>query len=416
MAYWAKGLTSNEPAVLAENSRKAFALRAGVSEPEKLRIEISYYYFVTGNLLVARRGCEIGAQMYPRDWFFVDQLRIISNALGQYEAGLKASLEMQRRVPPNTPTYRSVIYTYLLLNRSEEAAAAAKEAHAKNLDSNLVGVLYGLAFYRNDAAEMARQAASAAGKPGEEDLLLALEADTFAYVGHLGKAREFSRRAADSAQRADDNETAATYYAISALREALFGNAANARRQAAALSGRLTGRDMEYGVALALAYAGEANRAQTLADEAGKSFPDDTVMQFDYLPTLHAKIALSQGKPQEALETLARSAQYELGLSAIGAYNWPNLYPIYVRGEAYLALHQGGEAAAEFQKILDHRGIALNEPIGALAHLQLGRAYTLSGDSAKAKAAYQNFLTLWKDADLDIPILKQAKAEYAKLR
>jgi tetratricopeptide (TPR) repeat protein len=173
---------------------------------------------------------------------------------------------------------------------------------------------------------------------------------------------------------------------------------------------------MDFGVALALEYAGDTNRAQALADDLGKSFPEDTVVQLNYLPTLRAKLALSHSNPLQALEALGIAAPYELGLAAISYYNWPNLYPVYVRGEAYLAAHQGREAAAEFQKILDHRGIVLNEPIGALAHLQMGRAYAMQGDTAKARAAYQDFLTLWKDADPDIPILLEAKAEYAKLQ
>jgi hypothetical protein len=178
----------------------------------------------------------------------------------------------------------------------------------------------------------------------------------------------------------------------------------------------LTGRDLDYGVALALAYAGDANRAQSLADDLGKRFPEDTSLQFNYLPTLRAKLALLRANPQQALDILKIAAPYELGLAAASIYNWPNLYPVYVRGEAYLAAHKGNEAAAEFQKILDHRGIVSNAPIGALAHLQLGRAYTLQGDTAKSHVAYQNFLTLWKDADADIPILKKAKAEYANLQ
>jgi len=173
---------------------------------------------------------------------------------------------------------------------------------------------------------------------------------------------------------------------------------------------------MDYGLALALAYAGGAGQAQALADDLGKRFPEDTVVQFNYLPTLRAKLALLHSNPQEALVILGAASPYELGLPAFDYYNWPNLYPVYVRGEAYLAAHQGSDAAAEFQKILDHRGIVLNEPIGALAHLQLGRAYAMQGDTTKARTAYRDFLTLWKDADPDIPILKQAKAEYAKLQ
>jgi tetratricopeptide (TPR) repeat protein len=169
-------------------------------------------------------------------------------------------------------------------------------------------------------------------------------------------------------------------------------------------------------LALALAYAGKAGQAQALADDLAKRFPEDTVVQFNCLPALHAKLALDRSNPQRALDSLRAAAPYELGLPAIGFYYWPNLYPVYVRGEAYLAAHQGREAAAEFQKILDHRGIVLNEPIGALAHVQLGRAYAMQGDTAKSRAAYQNFLALWKDADPDIPILIQAKAEYAELK
>ena len=419
MAYWALAGSYQfigETALSAENSRKAFALRAGVSELEKLHIEVYYDYYIVGDLVKARRNAEVDAQAYPRDPEFRGDIGEFSNALGQYETGLKESLETLRLALYDSSVYRSVVLTYLLLNRVEDAAAAAKEAHAKGLDSNLASALYGIAFFKDDAAEMARQVARAAGKTGEEDMLLALEADTAAYFGHLGKAREFSRQAADSAERAGEKETAATYCAASALREALFGNTDRAGQQVTLAKGGASGRDMDYGLALALAYAGDFARAQALAEDLAKRFPEGTVVQFNYLPTLRAKLALSHANAQQALDSLRAAAPYELGLPALGNYNWPNLYPVYVRGEAYLAAHQGSEAAAEFQKILDHRGIVLNEPIGALAHLQLGRAYTLSGDTAKAKAAYQDFLTLWKDADPDIPVLKQAKAEYAKLQ
>ena len=404
-----------ETALGAESTRKAFELRGGVSEREKLYIEGDYYY-VTGDLMKARRSYELGTQIYPRDDGFHGSLANLLRVLGQYEAGLKENLESIRLTRYDGISYRFVVYTRLLLDRVEEAAATAREAHAKGLDSNLAPILYGIAFYRDDTGEMARQVASAVGKPGEEDLLLALEADTAAYFGHLGKAREFSRQAADFAKRAGKKETSASYYAVSALREALFGNADKSRKQATVAKGRLTGRDMDYGVALALAYAGDQNRAQALADDLAKRYPEDTVIQFNYLLTLRAKLALGHANPQEALDILKAAAPYELGLPALGFYNWPNLYPVYVRGEAYLAAHQGREAAAEFQKILEHRGIVLNEPIGALAHLQLGRAYAVSGDTAKARAAYQDFLTLWKDADPDIPILNDAKAEYVKLQ
>ena len=405
-----------ETAMGAESMRKAFELRGRVSELEKLMVEADYYRAVTGDLLNARRSYVLGEQIYPREPGFRAGLGGIYYALGQYESALKASQEAIRLLPYDSVAFRFVAYTYLLLDRVEDAAATAREARVKGLDSALGPTVYAIAFYRNDAAEMARQVAATAGKTGEEDLLLALDADTAAYFGHLGKARELSRRAADSAELAARKETATTYYATSALREALFGNADRAGQQAILAKGRESGRDVNYGLALATAYAGKVGQAQALADDLGKRFPEDTVVQFNDLPTLRAKLALLRSNPQQALHALEAAAPYELGLPAVSFYNWPNLYPVYVRGEAYLAAHQGNEAAAEFQKILDHRGIVLNEPIGALAHLQLGRAYALQGDIAKSRAAYQDFLTLWKDADPDIPIFKQAKAEYAKLQ
>ena len=418
MAYRAMSIaySGRESVLCAESGRKAFALRAGVSEREKLNIEVNYYENATGDLLQARRTCEIGAQTYPRDPLFLFRLERSSAALGQYEAGLKAILEFQRLVPNDWAAYRTVVLVYLLLNRIKEAEAVAEEARTKEVDSGLASVLYGIAFYRNDTAGMARQAARTTVVPGQEGLLLAMEADTAAYFGHLRKSRELSRRAADSAELAAEKETAAGYDAVSGLREALFGEGARARRQAKVARQRPGGREKDYGVALALAYAGAANQAQALADELDKKFPEDTIVQFNYLPTLRAKIALSHSNPSQAVAALGAAAPYELGLAAISYYNWPNLYPVYMRGEAYLAAHQGREAAAEFQKILDHRGIVLNEPIGALAHLQLGRAYGIQGDNAKSRAAYKDFLALWKDADPDIPLLKQAKAEYAKLQ
>jgi predicted Zn-dependent protease len=179
---------------------------------------------------------------------------------------------------------------------------------------------------------------------------------------------------------------------------------------------RSAGRDAQYGAALALAYAGDDARAQALTDDLGKRFPEDTIVQFNYLPTLRARLTVGKGNASEALESLRAATPYELGQTTSGTYGWTALYPVFVRGEAYRAARQGSEAAAEFQKILDHRGVVLNEPIGALAHLQIGRAYAMQGDTAKAKVAYQDFLSLWKDADRDIPILKEAKAEYAKLQ
>jgi ATP/maltotriose-dependent transcriptional regulator MalT len=243
--------------------------------------------------------------------------------------------------------------------------------------------------------------------------MLGDESDTAAYAGQFAKARELTRRASDSAQRADEKETAAGYGAEAAVREALVGNMSQAKQRAQAALALSNGRDVEAISAIALGLAGDTPQATRLASDLAKRFPDHTVVQFDYLPMIHAGASLgSDGAKgsEKAIQALAASAPYELGSTPL------SLYPVYLRGEAYVAAHQGSAAAAEFQKILDHPGVVVNEPIGALAHLGLARAYVLSGDTAKAKAAYQDFFALWKDADPDIPILKEAKAEYAKLQ
>jgi tetratricopeptide (TPR) repeat protein len=249
------------------------------------------------------------------------------------------------------------------------------------------------------------------GKPGWEDSMLYFEADTAAYAGQFVKARELMRRATDSAQHADEKETAATYQAISAVHDALVGNTVAAKQQVQSAVALSQGKDVEAVSAIALALIGESEQARRMADKLNKQFPEDTTMQFNYLPTIRAAVGLQKGDAQKAVEALAPAEPYELGR---GPLVW--LYPIYLRGEAYLAAGQGTGAAAEFQTILNHPGVVLNEPIGALAHRGLGRAYALSGDTAKAKTAYQDFFAIWKDADPDVPIYKQAKAEYARLR
>jgi DNA-binding winged helix-turn-helix (wHTH) protein/tetratricopeptide (TPR) repeat protein len=405
-----------ERALAVENTRKAFELRGRVSEMEKLNIEADYYFGVTGNLIEAQRSYVLGKQIYPREPGFCGGLAVIYMSLGQYESALKEHREVLRLLPPDSVAFRFVAYTYLLLDRVEEAAATAREAREKGLDSALGPTAYFIAFYQNDASEMARQVAAAAGKTGEEDLLLALEADTAAYFGHLGRARQLSRQASNSAKRAGKKEASAAYEAMAGLREGLFGNTGKRLEQTRMAMTPSSGRDVYYGFGLASAYAKNAKATQRFVEGFEKGFVEDTDVLFNYVPTLRAKLALIHSNPQQAIDSLEIAAPYELGLPAGGFYNWPNMYPVYVRGEAFLAAHRGREAAAEFQKILDHRGIVLNEPIGALAHLQLGRAYVLQGDTAKARAAYQDFLTLWKDADPNIPILLEAKAEYAKLQ
>jgi class 3 adenylate cyclase/tetratricopeptide (TPR) repeat protein len=404
-----------EPSLAAENARKAYELRERVTERERFYITSRYYEYVIGDLEKARQSYELWAQTYPRDVVPAGNLNVICDYLGQYDKALAQSRESYRIVPDGL-SYSNLVNAYLFLNRLEEARTTAEEAQTKNLDSPYLRVnLYALAFLQNDAAGMAQQVAWAAGKSGVEDALLEDEADTAAYSGRLAKARGFSRQAVASAERAEEKETAAGYEADAAVREALFGNEAEARQRAAAVLALSTGRDVQYGAALALALAGDAHRAQALADDLGKRFPEDTIVQFNYQPTIRAQFALERNDTSRAIEALQAATPYELGLPGTGSFT-PGLYPVYVRGDAYLAAHQGIEAAAEFQKILGHHGVVQNGSIGALAHLGLGRAYVLQGDTGKASAAYQDFLTLWKDADPDIPILVVAKSEYAKLR
>jgi predicted Zn-dependent protease len=408
-AYWSVG----ETGLGAESARKAYGLRGRVSDREKFYIECNYHW-AAGDLDKARQGFELWAQTYPRDAVPLAYLAGNDRQLGQHAKALLEIHEALQLDPTSGLNRAYLVSFYLSLNRVEEARATVQEAQAKNLDSPLMRLmLYYLAFLQNDAAGMARQVTWAAGEPEMEDVLLAYEADTNAYSGRLQRARELSRRAVASAERVKKKEGAASHETDAALRESLFGNPAEARQRATSALGLSRARDVQFGAALAIAMAGDAARAQTLADDLEKRFPTDTVVQFNYLPTIRAQLALSRNNSSNAIEILQTATPYELGQqgSMFRALN-----PIYIRGEAYRAAHQGKEAAAEFQKILDHRGIVLNEPIGALAHLQLGRAYAMTGDTAKAHTAYQNFLTLWKDADPDIPILKQAKAEYEKLK
>ncbi len=397
----------------AENTRKAYELRDPVSEREKFYIESHYYQNATGDLEKARQVLQLWVDSYPRDWHPLPPLYAVSSALGQYEKALAEARESSRLNPTTGIGYSNLVATYINLDRLDEARATAEAAQAKKLDSpDLHFYLYQLAFLKKDAAGMAQQVAWAAGKPGVEDVVLNNEADTAAFSGKLRMARGLSRRAVDSAQRAEEKEVAASYEAEAAMREVLFGNPVEARQRAAVALALSSGRDVQNGAALALAFAGDAVRAQALADDLGKRFPESTVVQFNYLPTIHAQLTLNHDDAGKAIEVLQPAAANELG--TVG--NFYTLYPVYVRGEANLAARQGKEAAAEFQKILDHRGAVGNGPIGALANLQIGRAYAMQSDTTKARAAYQDFLTLWKDADPDVPILIAAKSEFAKLK
>ena len=408
-----------EPSIAADYTSKAYELRDRASEPEKYFISAIYYKEVTGNLEKAEQSCKLWAQDYPRAEMPHDYLSGgIYPQMGRYDGVVSEAQEAIRLKPDYSVSYVLLMFGDMALNRLDDANATYRQAFERKLYHFFYPLaLYQMSFLQNDAAGMKQQVTLSAGQPEIEATLLANEADTAAYSGRLREAEDLTRRAMESAERTEKKEKAATFSATSGLREALFGNAEEARRLAAQAMEHSAGVDVVYGSALALVYAGDNGQAQELTEGLDKRFPEATIVQFNYLPSLRAKLALNRGNAKEAIEILRAAAPYELGRTTFtGDYFWNALYPVYVRGEAYLAVHRGAEAAVEFQKILDHRGIVLNLPIGALAHLQIGRAYAMQGDIAKAKAAYQDFLTLWKDADPDIPVLIAAKAEYAKLK
>ncbi len=404
-----------QPSLAAENIKKAYDLRDRVSERERLRISADYYAFVTGELEKEAETYQLWIQSYPRD--SVPHLNLGANyaALGQWEKSIAETREAINLEPNNVIGHTNLIGADLVLNRFDEAKATIEQAKARNLQGGqLPLVTYYLAFIQQDNAAMAGQLAWGAGKPGDEDPLLSAQSDTEAYYGRLTKAREFSRRASDSALRSDSKETAALWQANAALREAEFGNKESAQRAAEAALALAPGRDVEVLAALAQARAANVIKAEQLVQQLEKNYPSNTVLKLYWLPTVKAALEISRGNSGQAIDILQAVAPYEIG--GPPPFQVETLYPAYLRGEAYLSAHQGAAAATEFQKLVDHRGMVLNLPLGALAHLGLARAYALSGDTAKSKAAYQDFLALWKDADPDIPVLKEAKAEYEKLK
>jgi serine/threonine protein kinase/tetratricopeptide (TPR) repeat protein len=417
VAYASLGLVYGnlgQASLAAENIKKAYDLRDRVSEREKYRISALYYQNVTGELEQASQVYELWGQSYPQDVVPPGNLAVIYAYLGQIEKSLYETQESQRLAPDATG-YSNLAGTYLALNRLDDAQKTIEDAQKHKLAGDFLHLsIYQLAFLKGDVAEMERQVAWAAGKPGTEDLLLSFQSDTEAYYGHLTRARDFSRRAVDAAVRADSKETAAIWQVNAALREAEFGNSPAAKQDVAAALTLTPGRDVKMLAALALARSGETLQAKTIVGELEKSYPSQTVLKVYWLPTIKAAIELNSNNATQSLVFLEAAAPYELG--GPPQFQLGTLYPAYIRGQAQLMAHDGAAAATEFRKFPDHRGIVLNFPLGALAHLGLARAYALSGDMTKAKRAYQDFLTLWKDADPDIPVLKQAKAEYAKLQ
>ncbi|HXM16561.1 MAG TPA: protein kinase [Candidatus Eremiobacteraceae bacterium] len=399
----------------SEAMRKAYELRERTSESEKFAITSFYEIVVTGNLEAARSSLELWSRTYPRDDEPQLYLWYISATTGQYEKALAAANLSVDLAPESANNFVSVAYAQFWLNHLEEVKATEQKAAAKNLESPwLPQILYCVNFLQRDQAAMVKEAARSKGIPGIEDQMLFLESESATSYGKFAQSRELTRNAVDSALRAKETETPGEYLAHDAIREALAGNASFAKQQAQAALKLSKGKRVASFAAIALALAGDSSRATESAGELAKRFPEDTVVQLEYLPMIHAALALRSGDAGRAVTALEATTPYELGqLNDVFTFG---LYPVYLRGEAYLAAKQGTAAAGEFQKILDHAGVVGNEPIGALARLGLGRAYALSGDSAKAKTAYRDFFALWANSDADVPVLVQAKAEFAKLQ
>jgi tetratricopeptide (TPR) repeat protein/class 3 adenylate cyclase len=403
----------NEVGRAAENARKAYELREKVSEPERLSIEANYHLIATGELEKAAQAYELWQQAYPRDDSPNSNLGFIYGTIGNWEKFLQETREAVRMEPNNVVGYGNLGLAYMYRNQLDEAEAVCKQAEQRKLEGELLlGNRYVLAFLKGDASQMAQLVSAAMGMPGTEDVLLASQADTEAWYGKMKNAHELTRRAMDSAQHNDAKETAATYQAAAALRDVESGNRRQALADAGAAVRLAPNRDVRAMAALALARGGDMAGAEKLAAELDKTFPLDTLVQRYWLPTIQAAVALQRKDPNRAVELLNVASPIELGQPTTITVS---LCPVYLRGEAYLMLSHGKAAAAEFQKFINHYGLVQNFPWGALARLGLARAYAMQGDTAKARTKYQDFLTLWKDADPDIPILKQAKAEYAKL-
>ena len=407
-----------ESGLARDNFTKAFQLNARASERERFVIAARYYQMVTGEIDKAIENFQVWAQAYPRDARAHGNLGGLYGITGHFENAAAETLEALHLSPDAGANYANLILSYAALNRLKDAKDIYDKAIARGVaDDPLTHVsFFGVAFLEGDTAEMNRQMAWSAGKPEAEEIFLAGKSDVEAYYGRLRSAREYSRRATDSALHSNEKETAAQWMLSAAIREAEFGNSDRARRTAASALALSTNHDSEILAALTFARAGDLPQADKLANSLAADYPLDTLVTSYWLPVIRAAIEIGGKKPSRALEVVEAATPYELASPDA----WPGLggplYPIYLRGEARLMSRQGSESAGEFQKLLDHRGLLRACPLGPLARLALARAYVLQGDSAKAHATYQDFLSLWKDADVDIPVLIAAKAEYAKLQ
>ncbi len=422
MGYAALALyagASGESDLATESIRKAYDLRERASDKERFFITAYYHGRGTGNQEKALQTCEQWAQVYPREWSAHTMLTgFVCPVLGRYEKGVEEGRKAIELVPDASAGYYLLACNFIYLDRLADVEDVLRRTSERKFENPFLAHLrFDLAFLKGDSAGMQREVAAAQGKPGAEDVISDRQAFALAYTGRMQAARKWSQSAITLAQQAGHSERAALFETRAALWEAFLGNTPMAKKTAMAALALAKNREDRYGAALVLAMAGDEAKAQSLADDLERDFPEDTSVRFYYLPTVRASLALNHGDTSRAIEFLQANVPFDLGMprSATFAY-FGALYPVYLRGQAYLAARQGVEAAREFQKILDHPGITIGDAFSALARLGLARAYALSGDTAKARTAYNDFLTLWKDADPEIPILKKAKLESAKLQ
>jgi serine/threonine protein kinase/tetratricopeptide (TPR) repeat protein len=420
-AYGSLGTAYNdvlfEPELAANNLRKAYELRERVSERERFSITVNYETGVTGDLDQGLETGELWEQTYPRDPSVHNALATISEIEGDYERLEREERKSIQTSPISAIDYSNLMEAYLALNRLDEAKGAYEQAMGLKLEhAFLHDDRYLVAFLEGDSAEMKRQLDWALSRPDEEDLMLSAQSDTEASYGRLDQAREYSRRAIESALRDKRKETAALWQINGALHEAELGYSERARKETKTALTLASSRDVTILAALAYARVGDSAQSEALAKQLEQQFPVNTMIHHYWLPSIRASNEFHQGNLDKAISLLSTAAHYDLAFPQPQVGGGGLMYPVYIRGQSYLGLKQGSNAAAEFQKFITHRGVISNWPLASLARLQMARAYVLQGDTAKAKAAYQDFLTLWKDADPDIPILIAAKAEYAKLK
>jgi serine/threonine protein kinase/tetratricopeptide (TPR) repeat protein len=410
-----------EPETGVQNIARAYELRDRVSDWENYVITFSYHRQVTRNLELCRQTLESWTQKYPGDLLPHGYLSgFTSQGSGHYDRAVEEGQKVIELDPDFPISYENVAFAYLYQNRLSEAEAVLRKASEGRIEVVEFSLCrYFIAFLKSDKTAMEREVAQRQAKLQAQGWFEHQEALTLAYQGRLKEADELSERAVNLARHGSLRERAAQFEGARAAWNALFGIHAEAEGSAAAALSLYRSRDADYGPAFALALLRDLEQARKIEADLEKGYPEDTSVQFSYLPALRALEALNQGDPAKALQMTQAAAPYDLAVPGTAFFTgsfFGALYPVYVRGLTYSRMGRHREAAAEFRKILDHPGMVLNDPIGPMARLQLGRAIALSGDRTKAKTAYQDFLTLWKDADPDIPILKQAKAEYAKLQ